>query len=457
MSDIEKLRAERTENNLAILNNRMPGRVPCAVSIGLNAVAEYAGVDPKAAIWDYRLLEDAADKLCEMIPSDGCVAGASVLLPTKYQAIGSKSIIMGSDGFIQHPNTHMMEDTEYDQFIEDPYAFMVETAAPRTNKNLDYKNNPVGTIKAINQANALTGYVFGTLGQMMGKLGMKYGYPMGGAFGGGGGYAPLDILSDQLRSFSGMSTDLRRRPDKVKAAMEAMKPWEYDQCMCPDLEHYTRDAYGFYPLHMATFMRTKDFEELWWKPWLEQINSYASLGVRTGAFLEDDWTRFIDYLQDVPTGTYFTFEYTDAKQLKEKCGKHCVLSSGFPLKYLTQCTKEEAIDRTKEWLDIMAPGGQYAFGFDKSPLVLADVNLDNLKAVVETVVSYGVYDNPVAPSGEIFHKEDYTEMKVDEFKSRCFTSWEEYLAENPNTPEIAKAPIMAEEKAIRSFYYSLMQ
>jgi len=289
------------------------------------------------------------------------------------------------------------------------------------------------------------------------KMAAKYGYPSGARVRGGGGYAPLDILSDQLRSFSGMSTDIRRRPDKVAAALEAMKPWEYEQCKCQDLEHYSRDVAGFYPLHMATFMREKDFEKLWWKPWLDQINSYAAMGVRSGAFLEDNWTRFIDYLQDVPVGTSFTFEFTDPKLLKEKLGKKCVIGSGFPLKYLTQCTKEEAIDRTKEWLDIMAPGGQYAFGFDKSPLVLADVNLDNLKAVVETVVSYGVYDNPGAPSGEIFHKEDYTEMKVDEFKSRCFTSWEEYLAENPNTPEIAKAPIMAEEKAIRSFYYSLMQ
>ncbi len=456
MTDVEKLREERAQNSSDILNNRIPKRVPCAVSIGLNATAEYAGVDPKAAIWDYTLLMDAADKLCEMIPSDGCVAGASVLLPAKYQAIGSKSIVMGGDGFIQHPNTHMMEEDEYDLFIEDPYAFVVETAAPRTNAKLDYKNDPIGAMRAIYQANALSGAVFGTYGQLAGTMAAKYGYPMGGMMG-GGGYAPMDILSDQLRSFSGMSTDIRRRPEKIAAAMEAMKPWQFDQCMPPDLAHYTRNSYGFYPLHMATFMRTKDFEKLWWKPWLEQISHYASMGIRSGAFLEDDWTRYLDYLQDAPTGTFFTFEYGDPKQFKEKLGKKFVLSSGFPIKYLTQCTKEEVVGKTKEWLDIMAPGGQYAFGFDKGALVLADVNLDNLKAVVETVLEYGVYDNAGAPSGEIFNKEDYSAVHVDEFKSRAFRSWEDYKAANPNTPDSAKDMIMKEEKAVRSFYYSLMQ
>lgn len=455
MSDVEKLREERAQNSLDILNNRIPKRVPCAVSIGLNAAAEYAGVDPIAANWDYTLLMDAADELCAMIPSDGCVVSPTVLTPAKYQAIGSRSIVMGGDGFIQHPNTHMMEEDEYDKFIEDPYAFVVEVGAPRTNANLDFVNNPVDTIKAINQANALTGKVFGTYGQLAGAMSAKYGYA-GGAMGGGGGYAPLDILSDQLRSFSGMSTDIRRRPDKIKAAMEAMKPWQYEQCMA-DLAHYTRNAYGFYPLHMATFMRTKDFETLWWKPWCDQISSYAALGVRSGAFLEDDWTRYLDHLQDAPTGTFFTFEYGDPKLFKEKLGKKFVLSSGFPIKYLTQCSKEECIDKTKEWLDIMAPGGQYSFGFDKNALVLADVNLENLKAVVETVVEYGVYDNAGEASGEIFNKDDYTEMQVDKFESRVFTSWEQYVEKNPNTPECAKEIVMGEEKAIRSFYYSLMQ
>lgn len=46
-------------------------------------------------------------------------------------------------------------------------------------------------------------------------------------------------------------------------------------------------------------------------------------------------------------------------------------------------------------------------GFDKDPLSLSDVNIENLIAVCETVRDYGVYDNPGTETGEIFRKEDY--------------------------------------------------
>lgn len=456
MNDVEKLRTERAQNVKDIYNNKIPKRVPCSVGIGLYAAAEYGNIDPKEAYWDFGKLEGVADELCAKIPSDGCVVGASVLLPAKYQSIGSRSIIMGENGFLQHPNTHMMEEDEYDEFIKDPYAFVVEVAAPRTNKNLDYKKDPVRAMATIHQANSLTGMVMGTVGAVMGKMAAKYGYASG-AMGGGGGYAPLDILSDQMRSFSGMMVDIRRNRQKVKDALEAMYPWQYDHCLPPNMDVYTRDMAGFYPLHMATFMREKDFEELWWQPFIRQITDFASLGIRVGAFLEDDWTRYLDYLVDSPTGTYFTFEYADAKKFKEKLGKKFILGGGFPLKHLTTCTKDEIIAETKEWLDIMAPGGQYSFGFDKGALVLKDVDIDNLKAVVETVLSYGVYDNPGQSSGEIFNKDDYSHSKVDAFTSRVFKSWDEYKAEHPNTPESAERMVMTAEKQIRSFYYSLMQ
>ena len=49
----------------------------------------------------------------------------------------------------------------------------------------------------------------------------KYGYYSPEPGTGTGAYAPLDIITDNLRSLSGMSMDIRRIPDKVKAAVEA--------------------------------------------------------------------------------------------------------------------------------------------------------------------------------------------------------------------------------------------
>jgi len=455
MDHIENLRKEREENIKDVYNNRIPKRVPVSVSIGLYAVAEYAGVDPREAYWNPGLLEEAGERLCEMIPSDSAIVGRAVLTPTKYQALGSKSIVMSETGFMQHPNTHMMEPEDYDDFIEDPYATIVETCVPRVYKNLDYKKDPVRAMFAISQAIECQGKADAISTQVSKRLADKFGYPSMPR--GGGGYAPMDILSDQLRSFTGISVDIRRIRGKVKAALDAVYPLNYKKCLPPDMSKYTRDAYVNYPLHMATFMREKDFAELWWPSFYRQVTDFASLGIRSGAFLEDDWTRFLDYVQDLPTGTQIRFEYGDPKLFKEKLGKKHVISGGFPIKYLTTLTKAEIIDKTKEWLDIMAPGGQYIFGFDKGPLVFNDINLENLKAVVETVLEYGVYDNPGTPTGEIFNKEDYTHSEYVPFRSRIYKTWEQYKAEHPNTPENAKPIVMGAEDAIFNFYYSLCQ
>ena len=455
-SDAKKISEERAANTNAVFNNKIPARVPVTGGLSFYAMAQYAGVDPREAYWDVSLLENATDELCSTIPSDGYLLNRAILNPNKYQALGSISVVMGSNGFMQHPNTHMMEPEDYDEFIKDPYATIVETCVPRVYKSLDFKNDPARAMAAISQSLQISGVANNAYLTLHKKMTEKYGYPQPAA-GGNNGYAPLDIMTDQLRSFSGMSIDIRRDKGKVKAALDAVYPLNYKKIIPQDLSKYTRNATVRYPLHMATFMREKDFKELWWSYWHRQITDYASLGVRAEAFLEDDWTRYIDYLQDTPTGTYFTFEYGDTKLFKEKLGNKYILGGGFPLRHLTTCTKSEVIDKTKEWLDIMMPGGQYTFSFDKGALVLADVNIENLRAVMETVVSYGVYDNPGTPTGELFNQDDYKHSEYQKFESRIYRTWEQYLEEFPFTPESAKSTIMAAEDAIFDFYYGLCQ
>lgn len=451
--DIEKLYNERKEDNHAVLDGFIPKRVPINLSVTSFAVAELAGVDPKLSYWDPSVLLDKAIELGERIPTDVNILGRSVLQPSRYEPLGSIAIVMGANGFMQHPNTHMMEPEEYDEFCEDPYAFIVEKGVPRVSKELA---DPSRVSMAISISDNMVAAYNGKLGAVNKKISDKFGYfanpPVGG-----GGYAPMDILSDQLRSFSGMLTDVRRCPDKVKAAVEAVSPMNYMDSRPGNPAIYTRYSYGFYPFHMATFMRPKDFENLWWPALKRQWDGLASEGFRCGAFLEHNWDHLLDYIQDLPTGSLFTFEYTDPKLLKEKLGKKMVLSSGFPMQYLTQVSPEEAADKTKEFLDIMAPGGGYMFGLDKSILVAADVHLENLEAVAKTVREYGVYDNPGERCLEEFHKEDYKPANLPQFKSRLFKTWEQYKEQNPNTPEAAKPYVEAAEKAMVKFYLGLLK
>lgn len=447
LKDADTLKKERTQNMYDVLDNKIPKRVPINIGLSLTVVADYAGIDRKEAYWNPEILENAASELCELIPSDSSLYAGSVYMPSSSQALGSKNRQISSTGYIQHPNTLALYPEEYDEFINDPYATIIEKCVPRIYSNLDYVNNPVRSMFALAQDMLISQKMAGKFMPMMSRLNNNYGYPQR-ELNGGGGRVPFDWVADQLRSFDGICIDVRRYRQKVIDAMEAIYPLCLKRALPQDLNNTNRHAIGMFQLHMGTYLREKDFAEIWFPTWKRMLEDGASFGQRCGGFLEHDWNRLLDYIYELPTGSYFTFEYTDAKLIKEKLGKKFILGGGFPLKYLTSCTKTEVIDKTKEWLDIMAPGGQYVFGFDKSALVMNDINIENLIAVAETVRDYGVYDNPGTPTGEIFNKNDYSYSNPPEFSSKHYLTWEGYKELNPNTPESAKDIVMSGEDYI---------
>ena len=449
--EVKRKKEERTQIYHDVYDNKIPARVPVNVSLSLNVVADYAGIHGKEALWHPEKLEKAADELCSMIYSDTCVFGMQILLPAKYQTLGANNMKVSNTGFMQHPSQVGFFPEDYDAFIENPYDCIVERVLPR---NFQELATPGRNMFAIANAQKASNAVAGANLAVIAKLNEKYGYYTAEPGTGGGVYAPLDILTDTLRSLSGMSLDIRRMPDKVKAAVEAVYPLNYRVGLPQKIDNYGR---AFFPLHLATFMKEKDFVPLFWEPWLRQVTDYASLGYHSGAFCEHDWMRYLDYLNQLPVDTTLQFEQGDPKIIKEKLGRKYILTGLFPLSTLRVCTKQECIDKTKEFLDIMMPHGKFIFSFDKNALALADVNLDNLAAVCETVRDYGVYDNPSEVAGEQFRKEDYVHSEVAPFHSKYYKTWEQYLEENPNTPESAKDMVMRLEDEMVKFVYGCCQ
>ena len=454
-STAEAMRQERTENIRNIYDNKMPRRVPIQVSLAPAVIAGYAGLDIRTAYWKPALLREPALKLAEMIGSDSAIVGGSIYTPVSSQTLRSINKVMSSTGYMQHPNTECMGADEYNDLIADPYAFIIEKCVPRLYKSLDPQSNPWKNILTLLQESQLKAEVAKEDMKLRQELNERFGYPAPSRGGGGMGRVAMDWIADQLRSFSGICIDVRRSRTKLIEALEAIYPLIYKIGVAKDLNNIDRNSTTSFALHMATYLREKDFAEVWLPTWKRQVEDYASLGMRIQAFLEHDWTRLLDYVYELPAGSVFSFEKTDAKLLKEKLGKKFILSGGFPLQHLTQCTKDEVIGKTKEWLDIMAPGGQYIFGFDKGALTHQDVNIENLIAVCDTVREYGVYDNPGAPAGEVFDKSKYKHSSFPEFKSKYYTSWEDYIKEFPYTPDEAKPLIMQSEDALLALMFSM--
>ncbi|NLP45017.1 MAG: uroporphyrinogen decarboxylase, partial [Peptococcaceae bacterium] len=129
--DIKELQAERTGIFRDVYSNKIPKRVPVNLSLTLEFTAGFGNLNMAEAQWNLSLLEDAADKLCQTFYSDSCPFGGSMRYPSYYQTLQSQSFIMGSNGFIQHPEVVGMDVEDYDYLIEKPFDCIVERIIPR--------------------------------------------------------------------------------------------------------------------------------------------------------------------------------------------------------------------------------------------------------------------------------------------------------------------------------------
>ena len=97
-------------------------------------------------------------------------------------------------------------------------------------------------------------------------------------------------------------------------------------------------------------------------------------------------------------------------------------------------TKEDCIDKAKEIIDIMAPGGNFYWRWDKSAYVLKDVNLDNYFAVMDYIREHSYYSN----AGDVSMPGDKAATirtgfakEYPEFKSKYIVPFEEFKAQYP--------------------------
>lgn len=382
MSDKIALAQERTQLFTDVLGGNVPKRVPIYAFFQNEFAIQYAKRDLTESQWNPEEFEETTEKVCQDFISDNFPVVA-VRYPSIYKLLGSRNWEQGSNGFLQHPEIEGLTAEEYDDFIASPLDCVVEKVLPRLYSELDKPS------KAFALAKAFKAYSdeFGNQGMVAAKLREKYGYADADFFA-GICEAPLDFVADQLRGFKGISIDIRRMPDKVEAAANAVTPWMIKMGIQP---FPGKNSATFIPLHMAPYMREKDFAKLYWPGFKKQVDALAELGQRAHIYCEQDWMRYLDYLAEMPKNTIMTFEDGDPKLAKEKLGGKQIISGFYPLSLLKTGTKQQCIDKAKELIDILAPGGGYIFGLDKVLITVDSINVENLQAVLEYVAANSNY------------------------------------------------------------------
>ncbi|MDR3160895.1 MAG: hypothetical protein LBU28_04700 [Spirochaetaceae bacterium] len=370
------------EDHLKIREDLLAGRIPkrlfIRLTFTLEAACGLAGLDLCRAHYDPEIKNKAMRSICETFYSDTFPI-ENVRFPAVYQTLGAKNWVMSSNGMMQHPEITSFTPDDYESFIENPYAVILEKVLPKICKALE--GDKFHAALAFAKAYNLFLQTAGQEGASIAEISKEFGY-VPGWFVGGFCEAPFDFIADQLRGFKGINIDVRRCPDLLERVVNAALPLMLKLAIPRKvpLNHIV-----FIPLHLAPYLRPKDFERLYWPSFEKLVSTCADTGIRSFLFAEVDWTPYVSFLEKLPKGTIIQFERGDYKKIKETFGNKHVFGGFFdPTMTLTH-SKEECIDWVKRMLDVCAPGGGFYFGFDRHVLDIKSIDVKKLQAVCDYV------------------------------------------------------------------------
>ena len=379
---------EKVRRIMTTLNHQEPDRVPImsmfetfSIPFAGGSIAEL-NANPEKEIEYYSAPHRAIYSDCAL--SCGLMSDAR-----SAECIGSESHFVSEDGStIQHKEITPMEAEEYPELIADPEGYIFNKMLPRKAKKLAGSNEEkYAAIKSLVDHWKTKGMVQAQLNEIVkNELQVPV---MLGAF----AYPALDYIFDFLRGFKGISLDMRRRPEEVVAACEAVYPLQKAFMGIPDSAESVPE-FPFYStmMHIPTFINAKQFERFFLPTYEKLIYRVHELGGKLMIFLEGNWESKYDWLNSLPDNFVIgIIEDDDIFAAKKKIGDKITLAGGMPAQKLKLASKEECIDYAKKLIDELAPGGGYIFSTDRALLSKNDVNIENLTETFNFVREYGVY------------------------------------------------------------------
>ena len=392
---------------------KVPERIPICPSAGHFPI-EYSGISWQEARYDYEKLAAAWDRYHIDFPCDvftgsrGVVPGKVLdLLDFKlYRWAGSS---LRDDQEYQFVEDEYMQDSEYQELIDDPTGFFLKIYFPRIFGVFSSFSSlpllpPVHEIpmvppavmpfgdKAIQQAFAKlaeAGDEALQWGKVMNRISaqiMARGYP---SFTGGITKAPFDLIGDSLRGTRGIMMDMFRHPDEVIEACDRLVPFMIKAGVggCRASGHMI----PFIPLHKGAdgFMSDEQFHKFYWPSLRKVIISLCDAGLVPLLFAEGGYNQRLEAICDLPKGSViWWFDNTDMSKAKEMVGQVSCIAGNVPLDILCTGTEGDVTQYCKQLIDTAGEGGGFIFSTGAG---IQGAKPANVKAMIEFATDYGVY------------------------------------------------------------------
>ena len=378
------LKEQRNQLYIDLWEGKRPERVPIEISASQDYALDYYGYSALTDMYNPKLTYELADKMAQMFEGD-TVPMAPVSQAAIYRYVKQAFMVPQSNGFFQHPDITAIELDEMPEFAKDPFRYIAEVVMPRVFGIL--QDDPVyGNLK-ISIARDVVMKEFVGLGPNLAEKYQRADVCQTRIL----QWAPFDFIADYIRSFSTILTDMRRKPQWVLDACESVADYEITQISMQPKPDPNKIVQVSMPLHMAPYMRTKDVEKFYFPTYKKVVQGFQDLGFRVSTYAEEDWTPHLEIIGDLPGRCRIQFEKPMPKDVVDKVNHKHIFSTLYPSSILRSGTKEECVNKAKEYLDVLMPVGNYIFAPNKGMLRKNDVQVENVQAVIECVREYGKY------------------------------------------------------------------
>ena len=383
MTDTQTLYNRRLGRYQAAIACEPVDKVPLAT--GSNYFAEaYAGYNKQEILYDLDKWLDSEVKFCKAYPTVDVLRNNRIYAPL-YDALGNHNYKLPGrdlrpDTQFQFVEKDYMGADEYDELIGDPLAFMIGKLCPRIHGELE---GPF----TVRMANALfkAGLAQAAFGGHMRRRTQVLAEECG---------MPQPMGAYCLRDMKGIMRDMRRQPDKVKAACEAMVPVMIRVGLNSGdpLKRWPI----FIPTHKPMFLSPKEFDEFYWPSFKKVMEGLIACGHTIRCYLEGNHAAHVHHYLELPKGTVLldVDNQGDVFQVKKVVGDHQCVAGGLQDSLMIIGQPAKIRERVKYLCETI--GREPGFIISGGCNIPYDTTPENFRALCDAVEEFGWLDQGLA-------------------------------------------------------------
>jgi len=394
----EQLYNERLTRYVTAMRGGTPDRVPIRF-LYQEAAARYCGVSNQQVACDYELAFDVTRKMATDMGNDAVMLNAiwstySVAKAAGWRYLAIPGVDCSPETVNQFYEPHDEEDmfvqfSEYEEFTQDPTAFLLNKWFPRAMQRVRTPGQPVDfdhNLSLISGALAYGNYM-NAFAPAANKLKYEAGVVSANA---GMIKAPLDIMADKLRGYINVCIDGKENPKKLLRACEALMPHILANALSGADPDKNVPITIWAHRGCVPFISQEMFDGIFWptlKPIFEEI---IRQGHQILFYGEGNWEAHYDNLLELPAqGIIYHIDKGDPAYAAKKLKRKFAISGGLNYDALARGTEADARQHAKKLLDAVKQDGGYIL--DATALMLSDIKPENVKAVIDYTLEHGAY------------------------------------------------------------------